>query len=301
MLDRILQGAVAQSSQEALVAGSVLEGILENMSVIVVLMDVDGTITYVNRAFEEKHALSREQCIGKQVWEVAEGVPQDEVIAGHDYVRQHLQPLECDCVALTSKGVIPYRLNLLPIFDGKQTLCALCALVENLRPIREAEFSALHDCLTGLANRRLLEDRINQSIMQSRREGGMFALCFIDLNGFKQVNDEYGHVAGDELLTVVARRISGCLRDSDTLARYGGDEFVILLRGSADSEEVRVVMARVELALSDRIFVQGQALSVSYSLGCASYPDDGDTEGALLQCADSRMYEAKAEHYKYSR
>ncbi|MYM84953.1 EAL domain-containing protein [Duganella sp. FT50W] len=152
---------------------------------------------------------------------------------------------------------------------------------------------AHHDMLTGLPNRSLIGDRLDQTIAQVRRHGGSVMVAFIDLDGFKLVNDGLGHNAGDELLKVVASRMSGCLGASDTVGRFGGDEFVLLLNETEAADDAALVLERVREAVLRSVSVSGQDVQVSCSIGVAVYPDDGDDAGLLLKNADAAMYRAK--------
>jgi diguanylate cyclase (GGDEF)-like protein len=153
---------------------------------------------------------------------------------------------------------------------------------------------AHHDELTGLPNRNLMHDRIEAAIRNAARQGSAVALAFVDLDGFKLVNDGLGHKAGDELLKVVSRRMGACLRRNDTLARFGGDEFVILLPDqSHDPQALAPLLEKIRLAVTEEIEVAGQAVQVSCSMGVVMYPRDGADASALLMNADAAMYRAK--------
>ncbi|MCW2615244.1 MAG: hypothetical protein JWN08_2238 [Frankiales bacterium] len=151
---------------------------------------------------------------------------------------------------------------------------------------------AVRDPLTGLANRALLEERLRASLARDARTGGSTAVLFLDLDGFKGVNDEYGHAVGDEVLRAVAERLSSVVRPSDTVARLGGDEFVVLVE-SATSEAVEALVPRVQLAVEESSQVSGNRLPVGVSVGVAtSQGGDADPAG-LIAAADERMYVAK--------
>ncbi|MHA4870976.1 bifunctional diguanylate cyclase/phosphodiesterase [Duganella sp. PWIR1] len=152
---------------------------------------------------------------------------------------------------------------------------------------------AHHDTLTGLPNRSLISDRLDMTIAQAQRSGGSVSVAFIDLDGFKLVNDGLGHNAGDELLKVVAERMSGCLRASDTVGRFGGDEFVLLLSETGSAIGAAQVIERVREAVLQSISLCGQEVQVSCSIGVAVYPHDGADAETLLMNADAAMYRAK--------
>lgn len=157
---------------------------------------------------------------------------------------------------------------------------------------RELAYLARHDSLTKLSNRLLLEDRLDQAIQAAGRNRGSFALMFLDLDGFKAINDVYGHHAGDLLLADVARRIVACVRQQDTVARVGGDEFVVLA-GVGEPADAGTLADALLAAVRAPFLVDGHALRVSTSIGIALYPDDGAGQHDLLTNADAAMYHAK--------
>lgn len=154
-------------------------------------------------------------------------------------------------------------------------------------------YAAGHDALTGLANRALFQDRLQGIMARVRREHARFALLYIDLDNFKDVNDLYGHGVGDQLLQEVGRRLRGCIRESDTIARFGGDEFVVLLDSIVLPNHALHVARKINAALSVPFDLQGQQLPIRPSIGVAVYPENGDNETELLRYADEAMYASK--------
>ncbi len=154
---------------------------------------------------------------------------------------------------------------------------------------------AYHDALTGLPNRHLLKDRLDQGVMRASREGTQVALLLLDLDRFKSVNDELGHEAGDELLREVAERLQRCTRGADTVCRYGGDEFVVMLPGVTGAEEVEHVAQKIRACIDDLPFdIDGRAVRIGVSIGLAMLrPGDAPVE-RLIRDADREMYSAKA-------
>ncbi|MDN2697914.1 diguanylate cyclase [Janthinobacterium sp. SUN073] len=152
---------------------------------------------------------------------------------------------------------------------------------------------ALHDPLTGLPNRRLLEDRIEHTLQQSARSRGKSAILYLDLDGFKAINDSYGHGYGDDILKMVAARLVGASRKEDTVARIGGDEFVIVLGNLAGKGDAREPAAKLIEVISEPYFINDLTLRLSTSIGIAIYPDDASTVESLLGAADTALYEAK--------
>ncbi|MDO8988680.1 MAG: PAS domain S-box protein [Sideroxyarcus sp.] len=159
----------------------------------------------------------------------------------------------------------------------------------------EAELSlvANYDALTGVPNRRLLADRLKQSVAHAQRNGKMLAVCYIDLDGFKDVNDHYGHEAGDRLLVDIAGRLQEALRAGDTLARLGGDEFVVLFNDLSEGAECYQVLDRIMQIIAAPILLAGHQVGVSASIGVTFYPSDNEDGDTLLRHADQAMYIAK--------
>jgi diguanylate cyclase (GGDEF)-like protein len=147
----------------------------------------------------------------------------------------------------------------------------------------------------------LLLDRFNQAVAQGARQGRQVALLFLDLDGFKNVNDRFGHAAGDKLLQQVAGRLAACIRAGDTACRYGGDEFVIMLPEVAGEVSAATVAEKIRLHLTAPYVVDGGTIAVPASIGTAVYPVDGHDYGDLLQQSDIGMYRAKARSSATSR
>lgn len=166
--------------------------------------------------------------------------------------------------------------------------------ISNAKAAQERiDFLAHHDALTGLPNRSLVRERLIHALAAARRESKSVALLFIDLDRFKTVNDTLGHPAGDELLSEAGRRMSGVLRESDTLARIGGDEFVLLLEAPADADDATRVARKLLKVMGSPVQIAGQALVVTASIGISLYPNDGEDADTLIRHADRAMYEAK--------
>lgn len=155
------------------------------------------------------------------------------------------------------------------------------------------EYLATHDPLTGLANRNLLQDRLSQAIAHAQRSREVLALLFLDLDHFKDVNDRHGHAAGDALLSAIATRLRSVVREGDTVARPGGDEFIVLLTGIADLANATAITAKLIQVFATPFDINGITLSVSASIGMSLYPDDGKNIDALLANTDTAMYRAK--------
>ncbi len=185
-------------------------------------------------------------------------------------------------------------------FDAPEVLVRVHNLLE-VRLLHEAaldqgkllESMALHDVLTGLANRRLLTDRISMALAHARRHTSALALVYLDLDGFKQLNDARGHGAGDALLRLVAQRLLALVREEDTVARAGGDEFILVLWHISGPEYATAVALKVIEALAEPFIVEGHAVSITASAGVSIYPDHGEDADTLTHSADQALYEAK--------
>ena len=164
---------------------------------------------------------------------------------------------------------------------------------EHLEQEKQLENIAHFDVLTGVPNRMLLADRLAQALARTKREQGLMAVCYLDLDGFKSVNDNFGHEAGDQVLVEVTRRIKETIREDDTVARLGGDEFVLLLVGLQAPEECVSSLHRLLLAINQPVQLREKSLRISASIGVSLYPEDEQDADTLLHHADQAMYIAK--------
>jgi diguanylate cyclase (GGDEF)-like protein len=162
--------------------------------------------------------------------------------------------------------------------------------------VEENEFQALHDTLTRLPNRTLFQDRVEQQILQARRDDSRFSLLIMDLDRFKEINDTLGHRNGDLILQAIGPRLRDILRDADSIARFGGDEFAVLLPGAASADSAMRVASKIEATLSRPFMLKGLTLDVEASIGISIFPDHGNDADTLIQRADVAMYMAKEGH-----
>jgi diguanylate cyclase (GGDEF)-like protein len=170
----------------------------------------------------------------------------------------------------------------------------LLEVQEELRKQKNSfEHDAHYDALTNLPNRVLFHDRLGQSIAKAKRNHDGLAVFFLDLDHFKQINDTLGHDIGDKVLQEAAKRLTGCVREMDTIARLGGDEFTVLLESMKQPHNAAVIARKINEVMEQPIVVDDHELHISTSIGIALYPENGETIEALVKCADVAMYQVK--------
>lgn len=192
---------------------------------------------------------------------------------------------------------VPVDIALSRVADQHRTgtIAVVRDISETRQSERQLQHQATHDALTGLANRWLFTEALDQALSLAERTGRRVALLLLDLDGFKSVNDSFGHAVGDKLLVDVAQSLKAQVRASDMVARIGGDEFVVLLRDLDKPSDAVVVADKLVAALSAPRTIDGFALKTGCSVGIAMYPGDAQDPEALMRCADLAMYHAKAQ------
>lgn len=272
--------------------------VFHNTAEGIMITDADGMIYAVNPAFTRITGYSEEEAIGQTPRLLNSG------LQGRQFYREFWQ-------ALLDKGfwqgeiynknklgeVYSEWLTVTAVPDAEGHVGSYVAVFSDLTPSRKAEkrlaFIAYHDTLTGLPNRALFLDRIGQAITQARRSGQSLALMFIDLDGFKAVNDNLGHKYGDVVLQQVAKRLSESVREADTVARFGGDEFVVILPGLSGKRDIDRLANKLLTALALPIPIEDERIVIGGSIGCAQFPADADDDITLLRHADEAMFAAK--------
>ena len=269
----------------------------------VVCTDISGNITFLNLVAERMTGWS---------WQEAASRPMAEVFRIMDSTTLEICPdpmemavgenptvhLPSNCVLIRRDGFeIPIEDSVAPIHDREGKATGAVIVFRDVSTARamaaEMTYSAEHDFLTGLPNRMLLNDRVSQAIVLAPRHSNKVAVLFLDLDGFKHINDSLGHPIGDKLLQSIAKRLVDCVRTSDTVSRQGGDEFVLLLSEVHRSEDAAISALRILQAVAEAHSIDQHDLHVTASIGVSVYPDDGQDAETLIKNADTAMYQAK--------
>jgi diguanylate cyclase (GGDEF)-like protein/PAS domain S-box-containing protein len=267
----------------------------------IMITDADGTIVDVNTAFTSITGYDREDVIdnnprllssGRQSNEFYEGMWHDLIVNGHWYGEVWNRRKNGE--------IYVQRQNIAAVHDDKRNIVRFISLISDISELkaqqRQLEHLAHFDPLTGLPNRVLLSDRLRQAMARSKRSGRILTIALLDLDGFKAVNDTYGHGAGDQLLTTVANRMKQVMRDGDTMARIGGDEFVAVLDDLSSVTRSEPLLIRLMTAVAQPFQFGSATLQVSASIGVTFYPQTEDFDAdQLLRQADQGMYQAKLE------
>lgn len=286
--------------------------IVNNSPDFIYILDADGHFTYLNDQVEVLLGYKRHELLGQHCSRIIHPNNAAEI---HSFFREQrtgrratkkiemrlqVNPASDDVACLANHELI-VELNAVGIYrnngNGAKLFSGTLGCARDISERKKTEarisFQAYHDMLTRLPNRTLFDDRMMQAFAHARRSGVNFALFFIDLDRFKQINDRLGHVVGDLALQQVAERIRNCLRAEDTLSRFGGDEFFLLLPGMTNRAGVAAVAEKILEEVRRPFQVDNQPLNLSVSIGIAIYPDSGDTQETLIQRADIAMYYVK--------
>jgi diguanylate cyclase (GGDEF)-like protein/PAS domain S-box-containing protein len=271
---------------------------VEQSPVSIIVTDKEGIIEYVNPKFTKTTGYSMEEVLGLTPRILKGGFLTDEFY--RDLWRTILAGEEWHGVFhnRTKTGEMVWELaSISPIRDDEGAVTHFVSVKEDFTEIKRLQdrmdHLAHHDQLTGLPNRTLFYDRLKQAQTQAKRRGQGLALLYLDLDGFKAVNDSHGHEQGDRLLQSVAQRLTACVRESDTVARMGGDEFTVLLPDLPGREAAERI-ANLIIEFIARPFIhEGVTSTVGVSIGISFYPQDGEDPDDLLLRADAAMYRVK--------
>lgn len=264
----------------------------------ILITDADRNIIAINKAFTSITGYTEDEAIGKN--------PRFLQSGHHD--KEFYQKLWESVLSLDHwQGEIWNRRRdgeLIPVWqtitvvrdkDGRiENYTSVFSDISAIKQYEERlQYAAHHDALTGLANRVLFDIHLQHSLQKTKRNKGHFALLFLDLDGFKEINDTLGHSAGDELLQQIANRIKSCIRDEDTAARFGGDEFTVILEEIHQATDAELVAAKLINVIAEPVNINDQQVSVSTSIGISLFPDDAEDGNGLMQAADTAMFRAK--------
>jgi len=276
---------------------------LNSIGDAVICTDITGNIDYLNIAAENMTGWSREEARGHpigDVFQIINGVTRKQDQNPVEKVLQEDEPrgLNADMVLIRRDGSeVPIEDSASPIHDWDGKLTGTVIVFHDVSATQAMTLKmahlAQHDFLTNLPNRVLLNDRIAQAITLAKRAGSQFAVLFLDLDNFKHINDSLGHATGDQLLQSVTKRLSACVRGSDTVSRQGGDEFVILLTGGKYGEDAALTADKILAELALPHAVAKSELHITTSIGISVYPEDGNDAETLIKSADIAMYNAK--------
>ncbi len=277
---------------------SLMANVFKNAKEGIFITDTSGTILEVNDTFTDITGFSREEAIGNNPRILKSGRQSNEFYAAlwHDIsVKGHWYGEVWN--RRKNGEVYAEMATISAVSDTDGVIQNYVAIFSDITWIKEHERQLKHiahyDALTSLPNRVLLADRLNQALEETQRRGNLLAIAYIDLDGFKQINDTYGHSIGDEILITVAKRFQNSIRDYDTLARIGGDEFIAVLTNLTEPHESEVILNQLLTAASKPIYINGKEFAISASIGVTIYPTDSSDGELLLRHSDQAMYLAK--------
>jgi diguanylate cyclase (GGDEF)-like protein/PAS domain S-box-containing protein len=260
-----------------------------------IILDLDGTIRDINRTGHERLGYTRDEIIGMHVTELDPPEFAAEVPKRFEEIEKRGAIFE-SAHRCKDGTIMPVEIHSRVIeLEGKKMIFGVVRNISGRRTSEQRIAQLAHfDTLTNLPNRALFYDRMDQAVARARRYQQKFAVLFLDLDGFKQVNDRFGHHAGDRLLGMVAERLAENVRDMDTLARVGGDEFVFILNNIEHPDNAILVANKILESFSRPFDVNGNACVIGCSIGIAIFPDDADDSETLVKMADDAMYLAKS-------
>jgi len=271
---------------------------IEQSPISVIICNLEGNIAYVNPRFVEVTGYTSAEAVGQNPKFIQSGLTSDQTYRQMWQVAHSGGVWKGEICNKRKNGELFWELvSFSPIKDEDDRPVGYLAIKEDISQQKVYEEQLLkqanYDSLTGLPNRMLAMDRLKHAILQGHRRGDAVALLFVDLDNFKQINDTLGHECGDYVLKKAAERFHGCLRDCDTAARFGGDEFLLILSELQGREDVKPIVKRVLDAFSLPFEVEGKRFLVTASIGVAMCPEDSVSSSELLKKSDNAMYQAK--------
>jgi len=271
--------------------------LVESTEDFVYLVDKECRFLYLNPRYLARIGIPGEKILGKHYGEFHTPVETKEF---QEKIEQVIKTGNSIQYEHRSRRDNRYFLRTLsPVKNQRGETIAVTVISKDITQIKEIQnqlsFLATHDLLTFLPNRALFMDRLKMAIAYAKHYNQRLAVMFIDLDNFKEINDTYGHQMGDEVLRIVSKKLKGSIRESDTVARMGGDEFLVLLSYIKSEEDALVVANHIRERLRELIQVEDKQFKVSASIGISIYPDDGEEAEELLKIADKAMYLVKLE------
>jgi len=280
--------------REAMQRNSEMEAIFQALPDLYFRMDRDGTILDYRAQRQDELYVPPEQFLGRRIQDVLPPAVSETFLEKRSELEHSGELQTFEYQLQVPQGLRTFEARLTRLAAGSNDLVAVVRdITERKRVEEEIRYRANYDQLTGLPNRELLVERLSQAIRQAHRGLHRVALLFVDLDHFKQVNDTLGHTLGDHLLQQAAERLRHCVRESDTVARQGGDEFVVLLQDIDHPRDAAQVAAKIIDLLEDPFQLNGHAAHIGASVGITLYPEDGEDVLTLFRNADLAMYRAK--------
>lgn len=277
----------------------VFNGTLDAMFLISVHENGDFHYVRNNIAHQNKKGISLDQIVGKTPQELLGKELGDLICEKYQTCVTTRKSITFEELVKTPNGNSTWLTKLTPIVEGDlvtHIVGSSTDITERKNLENELENFANYDKLTGLPNRRLFFERLDRIVMESERDQHQFVLLFLDLDGFKDINDNCGHAVGDEVLITVGNRLLQCIRKSDTVARMGGDEFTLIIRNIENETIVPALLTKIQNAIQEVMLINNMTCKVNASIGAAIYPTHGNDGEALLRNADASMYEVKRTH-----
>ncbi|MDP2210582.1 MAG: PAS domain S-box protein [Candidatus Aquicultor sp.] len=275
---------------------------------MIFILDRDGYITYVNTCAAESLGLKRDDVVGKLIRDLFPPAAAERQKTNLDKVFKSGESFYSEETMTSSRGELWIGTRLTPISNEAGEISAVLGISRDITERKKSEemirYMAYYDSLTDLPNRMFFTEQLNSAITLAQRNQEMMAVIFLDLDNFKTVNDTLGHCAGDQLLQDVGGRLKACLRESDFIARFGGDEFVLLLTQIDCAKDASQVAQKIFEAMKPPFDLDGHEFHITTSIGISLYPNDGQDARFLLKNADAALYHAKEQgrnnHQLYS-
>lgn len=320
VIRRAIYHSIQSSYDDALTnevefSGDIYQFMVEQSRDVQFLIDNGGNFTFINKRVETLLGYQRSDLIGRHLKDIVYDDDLDKLESqlrakSHHYFYSRSVEVRLKCInknrdmryfditfnSLPQPVIIPHSRDTAnaKMPSGVAVTFGVAHDVTSRKKVEQVvDKKSSYDYLTGLPNKALFNDRLHLEIAQAKRDVGVFAVMYLDLDGFKAVNDTYGHNIGDKVLMAISTRLRACLREGDTLARVGGDEFTLLLPHVKNKQEAAKVAKKITIEVNRPFTIDGQNHHLSVSVGIALYPEDGETERLLIDGADHAMYKIK--------